>query len=115
MQLVATDIGSAHCPDQTILYGLLYCTYVFLLRLPGPAEKEVKASDFNFAGLNFMHDAVNSWCVPHFLCLPTYTVVEGNYFYSIDKPDPAKDTQVSCFLLQDCCKQKKYGGYDLGS
>jgi hypothetical protein len=42
------------------------------------AEEEVKASDFNFAGSNFMHDAVNSWCAPHYLRLPTYTAVEGN-------------------------------------
>ena len=35
------------------------------------AEEEVKASDFNFAGSNFMHDAVNSWCAPHYLRLPT--------------------------------------------
>ena len=49
----------------------------YLLLLPGPAEEEVTGSDFDFAGSNFMHDAVNSWCVPHFLRLPTYTAAEG--------------------------------------
>ena len=77
MQLVATDIGSAQTRRSYDIWTTLLYLRIFTV-VAMSAEEEVKASDFNFAGSNFMHDAVNSWCAPHYLRLPTYTAVEGN-------------------------------------